>query len=82
MIRALSYFQMPGRSCTREMRPVPIAPTLMRLLGELAPSTDAGTIDGKPESTEDATMPPPAEAMNSRRVGPLRVSLMRSLLKP
>ena len=34
MIRAVSYFQMPGRSWPREMRPLPIAPTLMRLLGE------------------------------------------------
>lgn len=25
--------QIPGMSCTREMRPTPIAPTLMRLLG-------------------------------------------------
>ncbi len=47
-MRAPSCFQMPGMSWPREIRPTPIAPTLMRLLGAAAPSTDAGTIDGKP----------------------------------
>src|ERR1700760_2936472 len=47
MIRALSYCRMPGMSCPREMRPTPIAPTLMRLLGAYWPNTLAGTIAGK-----------------------------------
>src|SRR4029078_8345408 len=58
---------MPGRSCTREIRPVPIAPILIWLLGAFAPSTDAGTIDGKPAATDEARRPPPVVAMNSRR---------------
>ena len=48
MIRAVSNFQMPGRSCAREIRPLPIAPTLMRLEGAAAPRTDEGTIAGNP----------------------------------
>ena len=32
-MRAASNFQMPGRSCAREIRPLPIAPTLMRFEG-------------------------------------------------
>jgi hypothetical protein len=50
MIRAESYFQTPGMSCPREMRPVPMAPTLIRLLGAVAPKTEAGTIEGKPRT--------------------------------
>ena len=46
MIRAWSYFQMPGMSWVREMRPVPIAPTLIRLLGAVAPE-DRGRHDGR-----------------------------------
>src|SRR5215472_19319174 len=44
---ASSYFQIPGMSWPREMRPTPIAPTLMRLEGALCPKTDAGTMAGK-----------------------------------
>ena len=57
MIRAESCFQMPGRSWPREMRPVPIAPTLIRLLGAAAPRTDDGTMAGKPATTVEATTP-------------------------
>ena len=35
-------------SCTIDIRPVPIAPTLIRLPGAFFPNTDAGTIEGKP----------------------------------
>ncbi len=35
-------------SCTREMRPTPMAPMLMRLLGANWPNTLAGTMAGKP----------------------------------
>src|SRR5438309_944505 len=34
-------------SCSREIRPVPIAPTLIRLLGASCPKTNAGTMVGK-----------------------------------
>jgi hypothetical protein len=34
------------------MRPVPIAPTFMRLLGAFFPNTLAGTIDGNPNVSE------------------------------
>ena len=68
MIRAASCFQIPGRSWPREMRPVPIAPTLMRLPGAFAPNTEAGTIAGKPPSTDVETIPVAATVMNSRRV--------------
>jgi hypothetical protein len=37
-----------GMSCTREIRPTPMAPILMRLLGANWPKTLAGTIVGKP----------------------------------
>src|ERR1700723_280161 len=47
-MRASSYCQMPGRSCTREIRPTPIAPTLIRLLGAICPNTEEGTIVGNP----------------------------------
>ena len=61
-------FQIPGRSWPREMRPVPIAPTLMRLLGAVAPKTDAGTIAGKPAaSTEVAPRPCAASPSALRR---------------
>src|SRR5215470_15950016 len=39
---------MPGKSWTREMRPMPIAPILMRLLGAFCSKTLAGTMVGKP----------------------------------
>src|SRR5690606_13845197 len=39
---------MPGMSWTREMRPVPIAPTMIWLPGALPPRTLAGTIVGNP----------------------------------
>src|SRR5216683_4366647 len=48
MMLVWSYFQMPGRSWTREMRPTPMAPMLMRLLGESCPKTLDGTMVGKP----------------------------------
>src|ERR1035441_752072 len=48
MILALSYWRIPGISCPREMRPTPIAPMLMRLLGAFWPKTVDGTIAGKP----------------------------------
>ena len=67
MILALSCFQSPGRSCPREIRPLPIAPTLIRFPGELAPRTDAGTIDGKPVAPvdeADATTVAPATPRN------------------
>src|SRR5687767_9075291 len=63
----MSCCQIPGRSCPREMRPVPMAPTLMRLLGDVAPNTEAGTMAGKPAATDDATIPLPAVARNRRR---------------
>jgi hypothetical protein len=47
-MRASSYCHSPGRFCTREMRPTPIAPMLMRVLGAICPSTLDGTIVGKP----------------------------------
>src|SRR5436305_4546989 len=47
-MRASSYCKMLGRSWTREIRPTPIAPTLMRLLGAYCPNTDGGTIAGNP----------------------------------
>src|SRR5512146_3511289 len=37
-----------GMSCPREMRPTPMAPTLMRLLGAYCPNTVAGTMVGNP----------------------------------
>ncbi len=78
MMRAVSCFQIPGRSCPREIRPVPMAPTLMRLLGDAAPNTDEGTIAGNPATTEEATAACPADARNRRRDGPLDVSLIAS----
>src|SRR5580698_7022483 len=39
---------MPGRSWPREIRPTPMAPTLMRLLGDSCPKTLEGTMVGKP----------------------------------
>src|ERR1017187_2634093 len=48
MMRASSYCQMPGRSWPREMRPTPMAPTLMRLLGAICPKTEDGRMVGKP----------------------------------
>jgi len=40
------------------MRPLPIAPMLMRLLGALAPNTDEGTMLGKPLRSSDAAAVP------------------------
>ena len=48
MIRACANFQTPGMSWPREIRPTPIAPMLIWLLGACAPSTEAGTMVGKP----------------------------------
>ena len=64
----MSCRMMPGRSWPREMRPVPMAPTLIRFDGDAAPSTDDGTIDGKPLATTDAASPDPAVARNVRRL--------------
>ena len=50
------------------MRPTPIAPTLIRLLGEVAPNTDAGTIAGKLVTTVAAAAALPATERNERRV--------------
>src|ERR1700677_3715120 len=50
------YFQTPGISCTREMRPTPIAPMLMRFEGASCPKTLDGTMAGKPAT---ATAPRP-----------------------
>ena len=50
------------------MRPVPIAPILMRLLGAFGPNTDAGTIVGNPATRMDeAPNPLPTAFKNSRR---------------
>src|SRR3954449_4312040 len=64
----MSCRMMPGRSWPREMRPVPMAPTLMRFEGDAAPSTEDGTIDGKPLATTDAARPEPAVARKVRRL--------------
>src|SRR4029450_12030808 len=62
------------------MRPVPIAPTLMRLLGENAPNTEAGTMEGQPPIAADAASPLPAVVMNTRRDRPFRhLSLIEPL---
>ncbi len=50
------------------MRPLPMAPTLIRFEGDAAPSTDDGTIDGKPETTAEAARPEPAVARKRRRL--------------
>src|SRR5688572_10084898 len=49
------------------MRPVPIAPMLIRLLGAADPKTDAGTMAGNPAATDETAMPLPAALRNSRR---------------
>ena len=50
------------------MRPVPMAATLMRLLGAFFPSTDAGIIVGKPlTSADEANVPLVARSINFRR---------------
>ena len=67
MILADGCFHSPGRSCPREMRPVPMAPMLMRLLGACAPKTEEGTIAGKPEATAAAPSPFAAAVTNARR---------------
>src|SRR5258706_62700 len=67
MIRAVSCFQIPGMSCPREIRPLPIAPTLSRLLGAVAPNTDAGTMAGKPAATRAEPPFLSAAAANSLR---------------
>ena len=55
MILALSYCMIEGMSWTREMRPTPIAPTLMRLLGAYCPKTEEGRIVGTPIAALAAT---------------------------
>jgi hypothetical protein len=67
MIRAASCFQMPGRSWTREIRPFPIAPMLMRFPGDRLPSTDEGTMAGNPPAMDDKTTALPVVIMKSRR---------------
>jgi hypothetical protein len=59
-------------SCPREMRPTPIAPMLIRLLGAAFPKTDAGTIAGKPAAIDVAAATLPADERNDRRVCPCR----------
>ena len=49
MMRAWSNCRMPGMSWPREMRPTPMAPTLMRLLGAYWPKTVGGHDGGKAE---------------------------------
>jgi hypothetical protein len=46
-----------------------MAPTLIRFDGDAAPSTDDGTIEGKPAATTEAASPDPAVARNVRRLG-------------
>jgi hypothetical protein len=56
-------------SWPREIRPVPIAPTVIRLLGAFLPKTVEGTMDGKPLSAIDEAMVVLTEdEMNFRRV--------------
>ena len=64
------------------MRPVPMAPTLMRLLGAEAPKTEAGTIDGKPAATSEPATPLPTPAMNLRRVTPFGLRAIALPLVP
>jgi len=54
-------------SCPREIRPTPIAPTLIRLLGDVLPKTVAGTIAGNPAATVVAAAALPAVARKDRR---------------
>src|SRR4051794_34792368 len=58
---------MFGMSWPREMRPAPIAPTLIRLPGDALPKTVAGTIAGNPAATVVTAAALPADAKNSRR---------------
>jgi hypothetical protein len=51
-------------SCTLDIRPVPMAPTLMRFDGEYLPSTRAGTIVGKPIATVARAAPLAVVVMN------------------
>jgi hypothetical protein len=44
------------------------APTLMRLVGDVAPKTDAGTMAGNPVATDAAAAVLPAADRNERRV--------------
>src|SRR5437867_8917419 len=68
-MRAVSCFQTPGRSCPREIRPFPMAPTLILLLGAVAPSTDAGTMAGKAAAASEEPPIPCAAVNNSLRRG-------------
>jgi hypothetical protein len=61
------------------MRPVPIAPTLIRLLGAFAPNTDAGTIAGNPVRTDEAPSALPAEVRNCRREVLCGMRVLRSI---
>src|SRR5262245_61514393 len=81
MIRAVSNFQTPGMSCPREMRPVPIAPMLSRLLGEVAPKTLLGTMAGKPAATVDAPIPLATSDRSLRRERTRRLWDMGFLLR-
>src|SRR5215813_12398619 len=50
------------------MRPVPIAPTVIRLLGAASPNTDPATIEGKPfPIIADVIVALDAVSMNWRR---------------
>src|SRR4051794_40979464 len=66
--RAVSNLRMFGMSWPREMRPAPIAPMLMRLLGDADPKTDAGTMAGKPAAADATAAALPTDDRNDRRV--------------
>ena len=54
-------------SWSREIRPTPIAATLMRLPGDVLPKTVAGTMAGAAPSRDAAAAPLPVEARKERR---------------
>jgi hypothetical protein len=49
------------------MRPTPIAPIVIWLLGADFPNTDAGTMAGNPATTDVAAKALPADERNERR---------------
>src|SRR5712672_2129916 len=67
MMRARSNFQIPGMSCPREIRPLPMAPTLIRLPGAVAPKTEEGTMAGNPAARTDVPPIPRAAIPSSFR---------------
>src|SRR5919106_5372379 len=68
-MRTVECFQMRGKSWPLEIRPVPIVPMLMRLLGDVAPNTEDGTIDGKPIAAVVAPTVVATVLTNVRREG-------------